>query len=272
MKIYINCISVILILGFVKIYAQQNFQGEAIYIAQRKQEVKIDSSILSNDIAKNTLYLSLMKKMNEGIKNTYILKFDKESSLYKKEEKLEAPSSDGVRVYADIGFSGDILYKNLKENRYVNENEFYGKIFLIKDKLQKHDWKLENQTKNIGEYTCYKATKIIKRQVRDNSGLSLSLAKNKSKTPEETKTKEIEVIVTAWYTPQIPVSTGPGIYHGLPGLILEINTDTDTILCNKIALSTKNKFPVKEPKRGQVVNSKTFDSIVKKKQEEQKKY
>ena len=31
----------------------------------------------------------------------------------------------------------DILYKNTKEERYANQNEMYGKVFLIEDKLVK---------------------------------------------------------------------------------------------------------------------------------------
>ena len=36
--------------------------------------------------------------------------------------------------------------------------------------------------------------------------------------------------MSAWFTPEIPVSTGPSMYGGLPGLILEINDDRTTML------------------------------------------
>ena len=39
----------------------------------------------------------------------------------------------------------------------ANKTELMGKVFLIKDNLVTYDWKLTGETKNIGNYTCYKA-------------------------------------------------------------------------------------------------------------------
>ena len=52
-----------------------------------------------------------------------------------------------------------------------------------------------------------------------------------------------EILVTAWYTPQIPVNQGPGEYWGLPGLILEVHDDQNliNITFNSIENPTKNK-------------------------------
>ena len=36
-----------------------------------------------------------------------------------------------------------LLYKNTKEDRYVNQNESFSKQFLIKDKIEARDWKME---------------------------------------------------------------------------------------------------------------------------------
>ena len=77
-----------------------------------------------------------------------------------------------------------------------------------------------------------------------------------------------EVIVTAWYTMDIPVSHGPENYWGLPGLILEVNDGTTTILCSKIVLNPKEKKEIKAPKNGKVVTQAEFDKIMKEKMEE----
>lgn len=55
--------------------------------------------------------------------------------------------------------------------------------------------------------------------------------------------------MTAWYTPEIPVNQGPENYWGLPGLILEINDGTTTILCSKIVLNAKEKVEIKPSKK-----------------------
>jgi GLPGLI family protein len=78
---------------------------------------------------------------------------------------------------------------------------------------------------------------------------------------EEPKDK----IITAWYTPEIPVSFGPNNYWGLPGLILEINEPETIILCSKVVLNTKEKSAIKAPNNGIKVSQKEFDAVQKKK-------
>ena len=66
------------------------------------------------------------------------------------------------------------------------------------------------------------------------------------------------MIVTAWYTPQIPVSQGPGEYWGLPGLILEVNAGTTTVLCTEITLNPNEKVTIKKPSKGKKVTRDEF--------------
>ena len=77
-----------------------------------------------------------------------------------------------------------------------------------------------------------------------------------------------EVVVTAWYTPEIPVNQGPEGYWGLPGLILEVNDGKTVILCSKIVLNPKEKVEIKAVSKGKVVSQKEFDEIMIKKMEE----
>jgi GLPGLI family protein len=77
-----------------------------------------------------------------------------------------------------------------------------------------------------------------------------------------------EVTVTAWYTPQVPVSQGPGEYYGLPGLILEVNSDRTTILCSKIVLNPDEKEKIKMPSKGKEVTRAEYNEIMTKKMEE----
>ena len=77
-----------------------------------------------------------------------------------------------------------------------------------------------------------------------------------------------EITITAWYTPEIPVSQGPEGYWGLPGLILEVNDGKTTILCSKIVLNPKEKAEIKAPDNGKIVSQKEYDEIVIKKMDE----
>ncbi|RLD29117.1 MAG: GLPGLI family protein, partial [Bacteroidetes bacterium] len=77
-----------------------------------------------------------------------------------------------------------------------------------------------------------------------------------------------EITITAWYTPQIPVNNGPGNYHGLPGLILEVNNGRQTLICSKIVLNPKNKISITEPTKGKKITQEKFDAIMEKKMKE----
>ena len=255
--------------------AQQDFQGEATYKTLTKFDINLDEDDSKSAIKSSSISPEIRKQLRDQLKKgsqqTYTLSFDKEQSLYKKEEQLSTPqpNSSGIRI-SFSGGAGDILYKNTKENRYTNQNEVFSKVFLIQDELEKHEWKLEDETKNIGQYTCFKATKTITRTV-NVGGVSFSFNSNKDDEEKKPETREEEITVVAWYTPQIPVSTGPDIYHGLPGLILEVNDGRTTTICSKVVLNPNGKKGIKEPKSGKKVNQKEYDEIVEKRTEEQRK-
>ena len=263
-----NTIVKVLILALALLVTKghsQDFQGIATYKSKRKVDIKLDSTQVNSEMQQQMT--EMLKKQFE---KTFNLSFNKEASIYKEEEALAPPQPSGMQiVVASVGGS-DILYKNLKEDRYTNQNDVFGKIFLIKDDLAKSDWKLESETKNIGEYTCFKATTTIEQEKRRPGTIRINKGKDSdSDSDEEDQAPEMETVtITAWYTPQIPVTTGPGNYHGLPGLILEVNDGTETIICSKIVLNPKDEIDISEPNKGKVVTQEEFDDIIEKKMKE----
>jgi len=249
----------VLILSITTNVMAQDFQGIATYKSHRKVDIKLDSTQMNSE-----MHQRMMDMMKKQFEKTYNLSFNKEESIFKEEERLEAPQPQGmVMVMVETGGS-DIMYKNTKEKRYTNQNESFSKLFLIQDKLEDLNWELGSETKNIGDYTCYKAT--LKREVEvRQSGISVNGDKD---LDEETKPKMEEITITAWYTPQIPVNTGPRNYHGLPGLILEVNDGTETIMCTKVVLNPEKSIEIKEPKKGKKITQKKYDVIMEKKMKE----
>ncbi|NJN50210.1 MAG: GLPGLI family protein, partial [Polaribacter sp.] len=144
------------------------------------------------------------------------------------------------------------------DKNYINQTEILGKRFLIKDSLPKYDWQLTADTKNIGQYTCYKA--IYTREV-DKTNVTLVDGDLKEVTTKE------KITTTAWYTPQIPIDNGPSSYQGLPGLILEINDGTNTIVCVEVIISNEKKAIV-EPDKGDVVTQEEYEKISREKSKE----
>jgi GLPGLI family protein len=263
MKVLIN-LSLALTFLLSSIVYGQNIQGIATYKTQRKMAVELDSSQV-NDAMREQI-MAMIKKQFE---REYTLEFTKEESIYIQEEKLDAPRSNvrsnGMMVVVAGSGDSDILYKNLKENRFVNQNEMFSKQFLIKDAITSREWKLEKETKNIGQYSCFKATYTYEREKMRMRTRGTDVDTDSSNEDEV----EMETItVTAWYTPQIPVKNGPGNYDGLPGMILEISDGELSILCSKVVLNPTNGLDIKEPKNGKVVTQADYDKIMEKKMEE----
>ena len=239
----------------------QNFTGKAIYRTSKKSTLKFGKD---QDGVTDKMQEELKKHLQKMNQKTFILEFDRKTSTYKEEVSLASPKSKigGVGVFvSSLGGSGStsIYYKDIREKRFVNQTEIQGKRFLVKDKLSEINWELSSETKNIGTYTCYKAT-----YSKEVDKVEISI-----KDGETVKDKSKETIVTtAWYTPQVPVSNGPGNYQGLPGLILEINDGKKTIVCAEIILNSSQKSKIEEPKKGKVVSQKKYIKIQKQKKDE----
>ncbi|WP_299125002.1 GLPGLI family protein [uncultured Winogradskyella sp.] len=242
----------------------QDFQGVATYKTQRSVDIKMDSTQMNSE-----MHARMMEMMKKQFQKTFQLTFSKEASLYKEDVALDKPQAamGGEFQVVMVGGGGgsDVLYKNTKDQRYVDQKDTMGKIFLVKDDIEKIDWKLEADTKYIGEYQCYKATYTKQVEVFDDSGFSSDAEDEK----EEEKEPEMETrVVTAWYTPQIPVNNGPAMYHGLPGLILEVHDGKLTVICSKIVLNPEDKVVIEKPTKGKEVNQEKYDEIMDKKAKE----
>lgn len=257
MKSVMKVFAVLLV--FSTLASAQDFTGIATYKTKRKIDIQMDSTQMNSE-----MHQKMMDMLKKQFEKTFILTFNKEESIYKEEEKLGAPQMGGMQMVVVNTGGSDVLYKNTKEERFTNQNDVFGKIFLIKDQLEKEDWQFEADTKNIGEYTCYKAT-ITREQAKLVGGISV----NGDKDLSQEKEPEMETVtVTAWYTPQIPVNNGPAKYFGLPGLILEVNDGSETIICSKLVLNPADKVEISEPKKGKEVNQEEFDKIMEKKLKE----
>ncbi|MBI9042354.1 GLPGLI family protein [Lutibacter sp.] len=266
MKNYILKYITVFTLLFGTSITAQNFQGMAVYQTKSKMSMDLAGSGIPADRIK-----MIEERMKNMLEKTYVLTFDKSASIYKEEQKLDQTGGGpggGMRfMMVGGGASGD-YYKNTQTKTSTKENEFSGKNFLVKDNLVTYNWKMEQETKMIGQNMCFKATTIVEMPVR-NTSFNFRRPedrKEEEKEPEEPKMEA--VIVTAWYTLDIPVSHGPGDYWGLPGLILEISYAETNILCTKIVMNPKEKSVISEPNKGKVVTQEEYDTILKEKMTE----
>ena len=265
-----NILSVFAVLFvFTVSNAQKDFQGMAIYESKTstsdfKKRFEGNKDI-TPEMAK--MIEERMKKMSE---KTFVLNFDKNASIYKEEEKLDAPGTQGggMKMFGSMMGGGGTFYKNVKEKAYLVDKEFMGKEFLVKDSLQKIKWKMEGETREIGGYMCMKATAVRPASKTDFRNFRPKEKKEGEKTDDK-KTNFMtdvelpkDINITAWYTPEIPVNQGPESYWGLPGLILEVNDGKTTIICSKVVMNIKEKAEIKAPTKGKEISQKEYDETV----------
>jgi len=176
-----------------------------------------------------------------------LLLFDASTNLYKDVE-VEASEDEGatideggVQMRFEIARPDNQLFWDNETGQTLERRTFMDKKFLIEGKTKRYKWEITTEQKTILDYTCQKA--IFK---------------------DSTNT------IVAWFTSQIPVSTGPSAYTGLPGTILELNlNDGEQITtATKVELKTLEKNSIVKPTKGKKVNEEEFDAIVDRKTKE----
>lgn len=226
-------ITLILFLITSLLFSQKKY-SKVIY--KKKSILKIKKKNDNTDILLNKTF----SKMDEL---EYILQFNKDISIFKENEKLSIGNTDNslpTKLSKIMGGGSGVFYTELKEGNIYHQKEFESDIFLIKLSKQ-NNWVLTQEKKQIGDYTCYKATK--KDFFIGSSGNS------------------VEIKIKAWYAPELPYSFGPLKYNGLPGLILEIENDKVIFYANKIFLNQRNGKDLKIIKKGIKISQKQYDSI-----------
>ena len=226
-----------LITSFLDASAQVK-TGSVEYEEVMKIEIKLEGEMAA--MARD------FPKERKGYK---VLYFNEEASLYK---RSEAPNemantdfeSGGGRRMMRMRMSDpyNVVYTDLKKKEVLEQREFMTRMFLIKKEMPEGEWKITGQQKMIMEYPCMEATRV------DTAG----------------------IVTIAWFSPTIPVSTGPSVFSNLPGLVLEvdINEGSRTFTAKSVSLETPEKDLLKKPKDGKKVTQEEFDEIVAEKMEE----
>lgn len=105
-----------------------------------------------------------------------------------------------------------IIHKNFIENNIlVYENLFFDNYSYTQPKSEL-DWEIKRETKEILGFSCQKAT-------LEYSGRTY----------------------IAWFTPEIPISDGPYVFNGLPGLIVDMEDSKGHYKFSLIALENRQE-------------------------------
>ena len=146
-------------------------------------------------------------------------------SEYQKEKSKLPEGYINFRVYKNFPKKGELTFTD----RFASSDYRYTEL------LEKPQWKIERETKEILGYKCQKATTSFRGRTW-----------------------------TAWYAPDIPVQDGPWKLWGLPGLILEAKDGNSLYNFVAIGLERKDTEPISVRKK-QYINC-TRDEYMKQKE------
>jgi GLPGLI family protein len=258
MKHFISVLSISFSLLIPVSLSAQKLSGLATY--QSSAAVTIDMGDKVSEAEQERMQNELMKKLQKE----YELHFNGNEASWRKVEKLAATpnksSNSGLGFLMMSSGAQGVLYKNVAEKVYERGEDLMGKAFIIRDSLPQYNWKLTDETKKIGSYNCQKA---IHSKVVETKKFSTDM--------EEMETGIDTVKTEAWFTLDIPVSNGPNNFYGLPGLILEVKTGRQVVICTRVVLNPKSGVEIEKPKKGKIIDSKSYNALSEEKMQEMMK-
>ncbi|MBI6116407.1 GLPGLI family protein [Salegentibacter maritimus] len=208
-----------------------------------KVEYKVDVAASQNKYIPME-YKKEVQAKNDAIRNlTFVLTANAKKTKFKGLDNMPIDSERVMRG-AKAAVGGGFVYFNDKDKKIKTGDVFGKRMTIIQNNDQFQDWNITDVSKKILGFNCYKAKTSYK-----------SFDKNED---------EMLIEVEAWFSPEIPLSSGPFNYDGLPGVILEFSKNPKyTFKASKIEFNSNN-FDLTEPKAKKTIGQKQYEEKVKK--------
>ena len=236
-------------MGMIATATAQGLSGRVNYKTSASFKFSMDSTTMAPEVIAD-----LQKQLKKQMEREYTLAFTQVESNWKQVESLGSgpatASAGGAQIVIQTGNENRLLYKNIGEQSFIEEEDLMGKPFLVQDSLRAYDWELTGNTKKIGEYEVQEAkySRIV-----DSKRFSMGM--------EEMEVSKDTINVTAWFAPQIPVSHGPADFWGLPGLILELQNEGMTYIAERIVLNPSEPVEIEVPKKGEKIGREAYRAL-----------
>jgi len=171
-----------------------------------------------------------------------LLHFNATESKYENSEEEAEPGSEGWSNRKETFF----MKLNFKDYTLYDGITLMGKTYLIHDSIEPPKWKIMNDMKEVAGHICM------------NASMSDTLRKQNT---------------IAWFALDMPISTGPDRFTGLPGIILEIDVNNGALImtADKIEikpLTTELDVPVKI--KGKKINMAEYTKLIEQQIKERK--
>lgn len=181
-------------------------------------------------------YILNSRKIKYNTQVSYTLLQQGQESVFKRSGN-EKQDIEYLNKEFTTELESDVYYKNFSENVMKAEIKIWQK-HSMEDNFPLFEWELQNETKNILGFKCYKA-----------------------KTFDCLSVSEIH----AWYAPDLAINNGPLYFNGLPGLILRIDFIIEKKLASSMTANTINEFdaPCSKLEAVKTTNAVKFKDVCK---------
>ena len=127
------------------------------------------------------------------------------------------------------------VFNDLATKTSSVQKTVFDQLFLVKDTTRSIKWKITDENREIAGYSCRRANAIVMDSI----------------------------YVVAFYTDQIPVSSGPETFSGLPGMILGLALPHDHVTWFATSVSDKPlEKPLTPPTKGKAVDKKALQKTL----------
>lgn len=173
--------------GLLTGFCQARFLGAGTIEFERRINIHRQME-QDNPEEQSDFWKEFMSKQPKFQNSYFNLSFNKDKGLYQPgrepDKKLEpwllGPAKE------------NIVLTDYSSNQLVSRRKVFEENFIVTDSLDRLEWKISSETREIAGFECRKAVAVI----------------------------SDSVYVVAFYTDEIPVSGGPESFGGLPGMIL----------------------------------------------------
>ncbi|NCI47064.1 GLPGLI family protein [Sediminibacterium soli] len=201
-------------------------QTQFVTSGRVEYEKKINQHKMVEDAAENNVWMqTMLKAYPKTLTDVYELRFNQDKSAY----KLAKENSDNKYImWGTKPTETDVTLQDMQTGNTSTQREVFENTYVIKDSLRNLEWRITDETRTIAGFECRKAvTRICD-----------------------------SVYVVAFYTDQIPVSSGPETFGGLPGLILGLAVPRlyTTWFATKLELSEPTATQLNPVQKGKKLN------------------
>jgi GLPGLI family protein len=210
--------------------AQVVLAGKIEY--QRKMNIHRQFDDMGGD--NNSYMEAFMAKLPKFDTRSFSLYFNTKQSKYSPIKQEESPM---MSMMGGLPGTETQVWNDYVSQKTIAYKKVYEQNFLVDDSFRKCTWKILEEVRTIAGFSCRKATTRI----------------NDS------------VVVVAFYTDKIPVSGGPEMFSGLPGMILELAIPRlyTTWIAQSVVLQSVGPAELVVPEKGKKTTFAEMEKTIK---------